>query len=115
MLPASHFLPLSEPTFYILLSLSSNDKHGYAILKDVDHLSSGQTRLSASTLYEALSRLLEQGLIERIESVSEGNSLRPRKAYRLTHLGRQVLGGETARMQRLVEIAQPRLAQGEQP
>jgi DNA-binding PadR family transcriptional regulator len=110
MLPPSHYLPLSEPTFYILLSLSSSEKHGYAILKDVEDLSGGQTRLSASTLYEAISRLLEQGLIERVESGHDNGSRRPRKVYRLTHLGRQVLGGETSRMQRLVEKAQLRLA-----
>lgn len=113
MQPPSYYLPLSEPTFYILLSLSSDEKHGYAILKDVDDLSSGQTRLSASTLYEALSRLLEQGLIERVEASTDASSRRPRKAYRLTHLGRQVLGGETSRMQRLVEKAQLRLVRGQ--
>ena len=114
MLTPSHYLPLSEPTFYILLSLGSDEKHGYAILKDVDDLSNGQTRLSTSTLYEALSRLLEQGLIERVESSHDNDSRRPRKAYRLTRLGRQVLGSETSRMQRLVEQAHLRLVR-EQP
>jgi DNA-binding PadR family transcriptional regulator len=109
MLPPSHYLPLSESTFYILLSLASDEKHGYAILKDVFILSNEQIRLSAGTLYEALSRLLEQGLIERVESSNDTSSRRPRKAYHLTHLGRQVLGGETSRMQLLVEKAHLRL------
>ena len=61
-------LPLSEATFYILLSLTSGPKHGYAILKDVSTLSGAAIELSTSTLYGALGRMQEQSLIERVEN-----------------------------------------------
>ncbi len=57
--------PLREPTLFILLTLSKERKHGYAILKDVEALSEGRIVLSTGTLYGALARLLEQGLIRK--------------------------------------------------
>jgi DNA-binding PadR family transcriptional regulator len=96
-----------------LLSLANGEKHGYAIMKDVDTLSGGETSLSTSTLYEALSRLLSQGLIERVEGGEKADGKRSRKAYRLSTLGRQVLVTETNRLQHRVEQAQLRLAEGE--
>jgi DNA-binding PadR family transcriptional regulator len=107
-------LPLREPTFFILLSLAEGDKHGYAILKDVETLSNDRVRLSTSTLYEALARLLDQGLVARVtaasgDTVVVNNPGRPRKLYQLTHTGRRVLGAEFARLQGLVATAQRRL------
>ena len=65
--PLEQQLPLSEPVFYILLSLASGQKHGYAILKDVESLSQGKLLVSTSTLYGAISRLQDQGWIEHID------------------------------------------------
>jgi len=112
-------LPLREPTFFILLSLAPQEKHGYAILKDIEEVSEGKVKLSTGTLYEALARLLDQGLIERVSDNTEitktlkGRSHpgKPRKAYRLTKNGRQVLEAETKRMQSLVAAAQQRLGE----
>jgi DNA-binding PadR family transcriptional regulator len=102
----STFLPLREPTFFILLSLFPSEKHGYAILKEVEALSEGSLHLSTGTLYEALSRLLDQGLIERVEEeVAGAGPGKPRKVYRLTHLGRQVIEAEAARLQTLAFAA----------
>ncbi len=106
-------LPLREPTFFILLSLASagpdgGQKHGYAILKEVEQLSRGQVRLSTGTLYEALARLLEQGLIERLDEpggTAEDHPGKPRKVYRLTRLGRRLLEADRKRMQLLLETA----------
>ena len=97
------FLPLREPTFYILLSLALTDKHGYAIVKEVASLSEGSVQLSTGTLYEALSRLLDQGLIERVEMLAGNGPAstgpgKPRKTYRLTRIGRQVIEAEAARL-----------------
>lgn len=110
----SDFLPLREPTFFILLSLSGGHKHGYAILKDVASLSSGRVQLSTSTLYEGLARLLDQGLVARVTDAERGDDAdshpgRPRKFYRLTQPGERVLDAELARLQRLVVTAQQRL------
>ena len=60
------FLPLTEATLYILLSLAPGKKHGYAIRQDVETMSGGRIRLSTSTLYSALGRLLDQALISRV-------------------------------------------------
>jgi DNA-binding PadR family transcriptional regulator len=110
-LTASKFLPLREPTFYILLSLAEGEKHGYAIIKDVGFLSQGKVRLSTGTLYEGLARMLEQGLIERVPDVNGENQVtqshpgKPRKAYQLTGLGKQVLKAETYRLRTLISAA----------
>jgi DNA-binding PadR family transcriptional regulator len=106
-----NLLPLTEATFYILLSLSAGRKHGYAILKDVSTLSDATLELSTSTLYGALGRMQEQGLIERVENGPTANSGPglPRKAYQLTDLGRRMLDAEMVRLRRLVQAAGQRL------
>jgi DNA-binding PadR family transcriptional regulator len=104
------YLPLTEPTFYILLSLAPGKKHGYAILKDVKDLSKERVNLSTSTLYTAIGRLLDQELIERLLDFEEdsGPGL-PRKSYALTELGKRVLEAETSRLQGMVNEARLRL------
>ena len=98
------FLPLREPTFFILLSMARSKQHGYAILKAVEELSEGKISLSNGTLYGALTRLLEQGLIRRVEIDAEQNN-RLRKAYELTQDGLLVLNAETERLQKLLTTA----------
>ena len=93
------FLPLQEPTFYILLSLRGGEKHGYAILKDVAEMSGEQVKLSTGTLYGALYRFLDQGLIEQIEPEDEA---RGKKVYRLTPSGLEVFEAEVGRMKHLL-------------
>lgn len=107
------YLPLTEPTFYIMLSLAPGKKHGYAIMKDVKTLSGGRVQMSASTLYTAIGRLLDQELIERLsdEEAGRGPGL-PRKFYALTDLGRRVLEAETARLQEMLREARLRLREG---
>jgi DNA-binding PadR family transcriptional regulator len=89
------------------LSLAPGAKHGYAILKNVEGLSRRGLRLSTSTLYDALERLLKQGLIVRVEEENAQATGRPRKRYQLNNLGRQVLTAEVNRMQALLEAARP--------
>ena len=104
-----NLLPLSEVTFYILLSLAPGAKHGYAILKDVESMSQGKLRFSTSTLYDALERMLGQKLIERVEEGGAQNGGRKRKNYRLNKKGSGLLAAEFKRMQTLLEVAAPRL------
>lgn len=105
--------PLSEATFCILLSLASQERHGYAILQDVRALSRGRVVLSTSTLYSALKRLLELMWIERIETLeSKTKGSREQKVYRITERGRSILQAEQARMESLVRVAQERVTQG---
>lgn len=108
------FLPLREPTLFILLSISAEKKHGYAILRDVETLSQGQVRLSNGTLYGALTRLLDQGLIEQTPSDEPQTSGKPRKAYQLTRDGLAILQTEIERLNTLVRIARQRLPEAAQ-
>lgn len=105
--------PLTEATFYILLALVPDPAHGYGILKDVQRLSNGTINLSTSTLYTALGRLLEDGLIERVDNPDVEETNRPRKAYRLSAAGKIALEGEVQRMQRLVMAALQRTKEAE--
>jgi DNA-binding PadR family transcriptional regulator len=100
-------LPLTEPVLLVLLSLAEQPRHGYSILKDVEHMSAGRVVLSTGTLYGALQRLLGQGWIERFE---EEESSRDRRAYRLTSRGRKNLRLEVDRIRHLSKLAGLRLA-----
>jgi len=101
-------LPLTEVTYFILLSLASTQKHGYAIMKDVESMSHKRVSLSTGTLYGALKRLLEQGLILRSDEGGTNHTGRTRKDYRLTELGYRVLQAEVRRLDNLVTAAQLR-------
>lgn len=103
------YLPLTEPTFFILVSLVEAPLHGYAILKQVETLSAGRVHFSTGTLYGALKRLLEQGWIERVELPDVPESGRVTKHYRLTEYGQRVLDAEASRIRSLAEIARQRL------
>jgi DNA-binding PadR family transcriptional regulator len=105
-------LPLREPTFFILLSLSPGPRHGYAILKEVEAWSEGRVRLSTGTLYGAIKRLLDDGWIRRVDDPLPSSGERERKAYALTDLGRRVLNAEIERIRKLVAVAQVQTAEG---
>lgn len=108
-------LPLTEATFFILLSLAPEPKHGYAIMKAVNQMSNGRITFSTGTLYGAIKRLLDQGWIVRNGEGEEGReensqarsdeTSRSRKEYELTVLGRKVYNAEVSRMQELVQLA----------
>lgn len=103
-------LPLTETTFFILLSLAPQPKHGYAIMKDVEALSHGRVRLSTGTLYGAIKRMLEQGWIERIDEDGGKENGRIRKSYQLTDIGRRILEAERERLGALMAAAQEAMA-----
>ena len=106
-------LPLTETTFFILLSLASGPRHGYAIQKDVKALSNARVSLSTGTLYGAIKRLVEQGWIERLESKESDDRGRPRKEYQLSDLGRSIFDAEASRLQSLAKLIQLRQMGGE--
>ena len=107
-------LPLTEAAFFILLSLATEPKHGYAIMKDAADLSDGRIKLSTGTLYGALKRFLGRGWIERIEEPVYTHEGRERKAYQLSDLGRRILDAEVNRLARLVAAAQMRTVGADQ-
>jgi DNA-binding PadR family transcriptional regulator len=101
--------PMTETTYFILLSLAPGPSHGYAIMKDVQQLSQARVVLSTGTLYGALKRLLELGWIERVDDSGTGENGRERKSYRLTQLGQAALDGEIERLNVLLAAAGQRV------
>ena len=107
--------PLTETTFFILLSLAQKSGHGYAIMQDVRALSKGRVILSTGTLYTALKRLLEQNWIERMDEGAADKTGRKRKAYRLTKTGQAILNVEISRLETLVGAVRSRSLKGTTP
>ena len=100
------FLPLPRDTFDVLVSLADRDRHGYAILQDIAERTDGRIRLSPSTLYAVIKRLLESELIEELsERPDPAHDDERRRYYRLTPLGRRVAESEAARLTRLLADA----------
>jgi DNA-binding PadR family transcriptional regulator len=103
---AVSYLPLHRDTFHILVSLADRDRHGYAVMQDVLERTDGALRLSPSSLYAAIKRLLEQGLIEELaERPDPAHDDERRRYYRLTRLGRAVAVAEARRLERLLADA----------
>src|SRR5262245_39372815 len=91
----------------IMLSLADADRHGYAIIGDVRERTHGQMRLTASTLYAALKRLLDQGWIEELAPPA-GDTDSRRRYYRLTRAGREAGRAEAVRLEALAAMARSR-------
>lgn len=100
-------LPLSPPVFHILMALSDRERHGYGIMQEIKQRTEGQVHLVPGTLYGAIKRLLERGLIEE-----SGDRPDPdldderRRYYHLTDFGQRVLQAEVRRLNSLVRQAQ---------
>ena len=100
------FLPLTVPVFQILLSLVDDDLHGYAIIQDIRERTGGEVQLTASTLYAAIKRLLEEKLVDEVAVRPQADADDPRRRYyRITALGLDVARLETARLERAVKMA----------
>ena len=98
--------PLTTPVFQILLSLVDDDLHGYAVIQDVAERTAGEVRLTASTLYAAIKRLLDSGWIEELARRPRGEKDDPRRRYyRITRLGRDAARAEAWRLERLAAMA----------
>jgi DNA-binding PadR family transcriptional regulator len=98
--------PLSEATFFILLSLAPAPSHGYAIIKNVQRLSDQRVLLSTGTLYGAIKRMLELDWIVRVGDPAPDDTTRTPKTYALSDLGRRVLAAETSRLRALLRVAE---------
>jgi DNA-binding PadR family transcriptional regulator len=100
------YLPLPRDTFHILVSLADRERHGYSVMLDVAERTNGALRLSPSTLYASIKRLLSQGLIEELEERPDPqHDDERRRYYRLTRLGRDVAVAEARRLERLLADA----------
>jgi DNA-binding PadR family transcriptional regulator len=108
-------MALRSVEFHILLALAADERHGYAILQEIEQSTGGEVRLEPGTLYRALHRMLRDGWVaestRRPASRADGRSALPkhdderRRYYRLTPLGRRVATAEADRLSRLVSLA----------
>ena len=97
--------PLSPQAFQILLSLvDGRDRHGYAILRDIEERTGGEIRLTASTLYAAIKRMLDGGLIAEVDA-PETSGGAPRRCYRITKTGMDTARREAESLARTVDMA----------
>lgn len=106
---ADALLPLPPATFHILLALVDQERHGYAIIQDVEARTEGELRLSAGTLYRSIARMVEQGLIVEVTKRPAARlDDERRRYYRITPFGTAVARAEMARLAQLVRLARAR-------
>ena len=102
-------LPLPPATFHILMALADGDRHGYAIIQDIEARTAGELRMSAGTLYRSIQRMQEQGLIveSRRRPQPELDDER-RRYYQITAFGEAVARAEARRLTQLIRLARAR-------
>jgi len=102
-------LPLTAVAFEIMLTLADSERHGYAIMREVEERTGGQVSLHPGTLYRALARLVDNDLLQELgqRAAPELGDER-RKYYSLTPLGRDVAVAEARRLAGQLETAQAR-------
>jgi len=104
----SDFLPLPTATFHILLALLNEEKHGYAIMREVEDLSGGAVRIGPGTMYGSIKRMLAEGLIEESDERPDPEmDDERRRYYRCTGLGERVCRAEVERLTKLLKNAFP--------
>jgi DNA-binding PadR family transcriptional regulator len=106
--------PLTPAMFHILLALAGGERHGYAIMREVEDLTGGARRLGPGSLYGSIKRMLAEGLIEeRGERPDLATDDERRRYYRLTDRGRRAAGAEARRLEALVRAARSRRLLGQ--
>jgi DNA-binding PadR family transcriptional regulator len=99
-------LPLTPALAHILLALADEDRHGYAIMQEIERMTGGAVRMGPGTLYGTIKRMIASGLLEEAEDRPDPRlDDERRRYYRATALGRDVLAAETERMAALVSAA----------
>lgn len=104
-LEPERLLPLPPATLHILLALSEGERHGYAIIQDVEARTDGELRMSAGTLYRSVARMVEQGLIAETARRRTRADDERRRYYRITPFGTAVARAEVRRLSQLLRIA----------
>ena len=101
--------PLTPAVLHILLALSTEERHGYAIMKQVESDSQGKVKMGPGTLYGSIGRMLEAGLIrETDKKIDPGLDDERRIYYQITALGQKTLAAELDRYREVVAIAKKR-------
>lgn len=98
--------PLTPAVFHILLALSTQERHGYGIMKQVEIDSQGRVKMGPGTLYGSIGRMIEAGLIcESDKKIDPAMDDERRIYYKLTGLGQNALAVELERYCRVVAVA----------
>jgi len=101
--------PLTPAVFHILLALSSGERHGYGIMKQVETDSQGKVTMGAGTLYGSLKRMLDAGLVEESDKRVDPEMDDERRIYyQITGVGAKALAAELERYKSIVRLAQER-------
>ena len=104
-------MELTPAAWHVLLVLTDGERHGYAVMRDVEAQSGGAVRLGPGTLYRTIKRLLDDGMIEESqERPDPALDDERRRYYRITAAGRRAAVAEAERLARLVENARRRLS-----
>ena len=99
-------LPLTPAVFNILLALADGEKHGYAIMLEVEANTHGEVKMGPGTLYGSIKRMLAAGLIsESDERPDPALDDQRRRYYRLTGIGQRAMRAEAERLERQVAVA----------
>ena len=100
-------LPLKHATYQVLLALGDGEAlHGYAVMQAIAEMTRGRDTILPGTLYAALARMVDEGLVEESEPRSEDSSGGPqRRYYRRTAFGRAVARAESERLRALLDVA----------
>jgi DNA-binding PadR family transcriptional regulator len=100
-------IPLKPSTFQVLLVLDDSESlHGYAIMQAVSTMTGGRETILPGTLYAALARMVDEGLVEESEPRHDDASGGPaRRYYRRTRFGRAVARAESERLRALLNVA----------
>jgi PadR family transcriptional regulator, regulatory protein PadR len=101
-------MEIRRPTYFVLAALLDGPLHGYAIIKRAGELSGGEVHLSTGTLFGALDRLVESGLVEAGEE--EKVDGRVRRSYTLTQDGHAALAAEARSLRRAAQVVEARVA-----
>src|SRR5271156_2167459 len=97
-------LPLTPAVFHILLALTDGERHGYAFMQEVAESTNRQINMGPGTLYGAIKRMLEAGLIEESDQRPDAKvDDERRRYYGLTGLGQRVAEAEAARYNELTK------------
>jgi DNA-binding PadR family transcriptional regulator len=108
------YLPLQPAAFEILLALNDSEKHGYRIIRDIEERTAGAVRLGTSSLYAAIRRLVAGGLVEDAgRKTKEASGGPPRRYYRLSNRGREVMRLEALRLQDVATAAREQVLEPE--
>jgi len=109
MTTANSTPPLTPAVFHILLALSTGERHGYGIMKQVEADSQGKVSMGAGTLYGSLKRMLDAGLVKESDRRVDPEMDDERRIYyQITGIGAQALAAELERYKRIVTLAQER-------